>query len=114
MIWVCSVLIILYSMLVIIRKFAHGGHLERFVTNGRDQQTVCRLAGHNRRSTVSTFAGALARIQQQATLQRFLGCSLSRVARVTMLDEDRSDLSLEELNAFVCSVRADRSEEDGR
>ena len=84
------------------------------MTNGRDQQTVCRLAGHNRRSTVSTLAGALASIQQQATPQRFLGCSLSRVARVTMLDEDRSDLSLEELNAFVGRVRTNRAEEDGR
>jgi hypothetical protein len=31
-----------------------------------------------------------------------------------MLDEDRSDLSLEELNAFVGSVRTNRPEEDGR
>src|SRR5207244_2009771 len=73
-----------------------GRHLHALilVPDGADQQALLRLAGDDRRSTVSAFLDGRSAVELQPAA---LFLRLCRVTLVTIVGEQRTDLALEEL-----------------
>ena len=75
-----------------------GWHLKIFVrvADRFEQQTLLRITGHNRRAGIAAFQQSVAGVKQQAPFDFF---RVLRVTLVAMLDEDRTDFLLKELDA---------------
>ena len=85
------------------RLVAFGRHppLDVLERHALQQQALRRVAGHDGRAVVAAVEQAVAVVDAQAAL----GVCVGRVADVAMIDEDRPDLFLEEVDCGIIGRR---------
>jgi len=72
------------------------------ILDGLDEERLLKIAGHDGGAFVAALVGAVAGVEDEAALR---GILLGGVALVATIDEDRSDVLLEELESFLGRLR---------
>ena len=106
----------------LVRQLTRRWHLIRIlaVPNRLNQQTLIQLPRNDRRSGITTQLRALPTVQQQPTLQLPVRLRLRGVTLVALLNQNRPDLLLKEIECHrvkprslrLCRMHRDRRRED--